>query len=105
MGLHAKAAVIDRKHVFVGSFNLGPRSKNLNTEMGLLVDSPVLGEQLSDVLSDAMSPDNSWQLFLNEQGNLIWKSSAGTLARQPAQNFRRRVQSRFFGLFPLEQHL
>lgn len=105
VGLHAKAAVIDRRLVFVGSFNLGPRSKNLNTEMGLLVESPVLGEQLAEVLSEAMSPQNSWQLRLDTEGNLSWESSDGTLTRQPAQTSRRRIQSRFFGLFPLERHL
>ncbi|MDP7179451.1 MAG: phospholipase D-like domain-containing protein, partial [Verrucomicrobiota bacterium] len=35
VGLHAKSAVVDRRHVFIGSFNFSPRSVNLNTEMGL----------------------------------------------------------------------
>ncbi|MEP4076248.1 phospholipase D-like domain-containing protein [Haloferula sp.] len=42
VGLHAKAAVVDRKRVFIGSFNFSPRSRNLKTEMGILVDSPQL---------------------------------------------------------------
>src|SRR6476646_10188347 len=33
LALHAKAAVFDRKPVFIGSFNLDPRSMNLDTEM------------------------------------------------------------------------
>jgi len=105
VALHAKAAVLDRKRVFVGSYNLSPRSKNLNTEMGLLVDSPELGEQLAEVLSEAMSPENSWQLVLDESGNLVWKSSGGKLTRQPSRNLGRRITSSFFGLFPFEQHL
>lgn len=103
--LHAKAAVLDRKRVFVGAFNLTPRSRNLNTEMGLLVDSPELGAQLADVLSEAMSPVNSWQLLLNESDEIVWRSSDGMVTRQPSQNFRRRISSSFFGLFPFEQHL
>ena len=104
-GLHAKVAVLDRRRVFVGSFNLGPRSANLNTEMGLFVESPVLAEQLAEVLTEAMSPENSWQLVLDEDGNLAWLSSDGTRTRQPSPNFRRRVKSGFFGLLRLEEHL
>jgi putative cardiolipin synthase len=34
-GLHTKAIVFDRKDVFIGSFNLDPRSSSINTEAGL----------------------------------------------------------------------
>ena len=44
--LHTKAMLIDRRWVYVGSMNLDPRSANLNTEMGVLVESPELAEQL-----------------------------------------------------------
>jgi putative cardiolipin synthase len=43
--LHAKAAVIDRKTVFIGSLNFDPRSETLNTELGLIIQSPTLAEQ------------------------------------------------------------
>ena len=105
VGLHAKCAVLDRKRVFIGAYNLTPRSANLNTEMGLLIDSPELGEQLADVLNEAMSPDNAWQLKLDAEGNLKWLSSDGKLTRQPNQSFWRNIKSGLFGLFPLEQHL
>jgi putative cardiolipin synthase len=105
VGLHAKAAVLDRRHVFIGSFNLSPRSKNLNTEMGIFVHSQVLGAQVASILAKAMSPENSWRLRLDKDGRLAWESSDGTLTRQPAQNFLRRFKSGIFGLFPLEQHL
>lgn len=39
-GLHAKAFTIDDRYLFVGSFNWDPRSVNINTEMGILIDSP-----------------------------------------------------------------
>ena len=38
--LHAKSLVFDRKSVFIGSFNLDPRSTALNTEIGVMIDSP-----------------------------------------------------------------
>jgi putative cardiolipin synthase len=43
--LHAKMAVVDRRRLFVGSMNLDGRSARLNTEIGLLIDSPELAAQ------------------------------------------------------------
>ena len=44
--LHAKTFALDEAQLFVGSFNLDPRSAELNTEMGLLIDSPALARSL-----------------------------------------------------------
>jgi cardiolipin synthase C len=44
--LHAKTAIIDRRHVFIGSMNFDPRSEIHNTEMGLLIDSPQLAREV-----------------------------------------------------------
>ena len=35
--LHAKTLVVDRRAVFVGTYNLDPRSENLNTEVGVVI--------------------------------------------------------------------
>ena len=40
--LHAKLAFLDRRIVLVGSMNLDPRSSNINTEIGMMVQSPEL---------------------------------------------------------------
>ncbi len=105
VGLHAKAAVLDREHVFIGSFNFSPRSRDLNTEMGILVHSTAFGAQVADVMDRIMAPENAWRLRLDENEDLAWESSDGTLTRQPAQSFWRRFKNGIFGLFPLEQHL
>ena len=105
VGLHAKAAVIDREHVFIGSFNFSPRSRNLNTEMGILVHSVEFGEQTARVMDRLKSPENAWKLGIDEDGNLAWESADGTLGSQPSQSFWRNIQNGVFGLFPLEQHL
>jgi putative cardiolipin synthase len=102
VGLHAKAAVVDRSRVFIGSFNLDPRSRDLNTEMGILVDSPELGEELAQKIEYLMQPENSWRVQLDENGKVIWVSHDGTLTRQPAQSFWQRVQDVFFKIFPKE---
>ena len=105
VSLHAKAAVLDREHVFIGSFNFSPRSRNLNTELGILVHSPEFGEAVATVMDRAMAPDNAWRLRTGENGELSWESADGTLTSQPSQNFWRRVQNGIFGLLPVEQHL
>ncbi len=102
VGLHAKASVVDRTRVFIGSFNLDPRSRNINTEMGIVIDSPELGEELANKIEYLMQPENSWRVEQNEKGKLIWVSHDGTLTRQPAQNFWQRVQDVFFKIFPKE---
>jgi cardiolipin synthase C len=50
--LHAKTFAIDRHRVFVGSFNLDPRSVNLNTEMGVVIESAALAGAVSRYLDD-----------------------------------------------------
>jgi putative cardiolipin synthase len=102
VGLHAKAAVVDRSRVFIGSFNLDPRSRNINTEMGILIDSPELGRELAAKIEYLMKPQNSWQVRLDEKGKIVWVSHDGTLTRQPAQSFWQRVQDLFFKIFPKE---
>ncbi len=48
--LHAKLVVIDRKTLFIGSMNLDPRSARINTEMGLIIQSPQLARELLRVI-------------------------------------------------------
>jgi putative cardiolipin synthase len=105
VSLHAKAAVLDREHVFIGSFNFSPRSRKLNTEMGIFVHSSEFGEQVAVVMERAMAPDNAWRLRMDENDVLSWESADGTLTSQPSQSFWRRFQNGIFGLLPVEQHL
>ena len=60
-GLHAKSMVIDDTRLFIGTFNLDPRSANLNTEVGILVDSRRLGQQLTQSIERDIQPENSWR--------------------------------------------
>ncbi len=58
--VHAKTLVIDGRTLFVGTFNLDPRSSNLNTEVGLLVTDPSLAGQVERSIERDMIPENSW---------------------------------------------
>ncbi len=62
--IHAKSMVIDDMTVFIGTFNLDPRSANLNTEVGVLVESVALARQVTESIENDMLPGNSWPTTL-----------------------------------------
>ncbi|MFM7023739.1 MAG: phospholipase D family protein [Flavobacteriales bacterium] len=61
-GLHAKTMVVDEKISVVGTFNLDPRSSNLNTECLVIVRSSVLGEKLYQTLLRDVAKENAWEI-------------------------------------------
>jgi putative cardiolipin synthase len=67
--LHAKAVVVDRKFVLVGSMNLDPRSRLSNSEVAVSIDSAVLGGQLARLFDEAASPEQSFHVEPTEPGN------------------------------------
>ena len=105
VGLHAKVLVADRRHLFIGSYNLDPRSLNINTEMGIIVDSPELGRQLAELLDRDMSPDNAWRVHLDDDGKLVCESTDGILDEQPAQDFWQRFSDGFYGILPIHNQM
>jgi putative cardiolipin synthase len=102
MGLHSKAMVIDRRWSYIGSMNFDPRSAAINTEMGVVIDSPGLGEELARLIERDMQPENSWVVRLIDGDKLRWESSDAVVTRQPARNWWQRVEDVFFVLFPEE---
>jgi putative cardiolipin synthase len=101
-GLHAKSFAVDRKVIFVGSFNLDPRSARLNTEMGLLIDSPKLAPNLSTFLDSAV-PGVAYQVKLDTKGELEWlDGSAAPLTSEPGVSAARSLWVRFLSHLPIE---
>jgi len=103
--LHVKAFVGDRKRCFIGSLNLDPRAIVLNTENGLYIESPDLASELAEQFDLMMAPENAWRVYLNEEDNLRWESSSGTVIWQPARSFGQRISDFFFRLLPIESQL
>ncbi|HEY6353007.1 MAG TPA: phospholipase D family protein, partial [Burkholderiaceae bacterium] len=100
MGLHAKAMVVDRQRVYIGSMNFDPRSSQINTEMGVFIDSPSLAAALAQWIELDMAPANSWRVEIAADGSLTWTNDRETLTRQPARNWWQRVEDVFFMAFP-----
>lgn len=69
--LHAKTFEIDGRHVYVGSFNFDPRSAYLNTEMGLLLDSPQLASRLNAFFATQVAM-HSYRVQLDETERVRW---------------------------------
>jgi putative cardiolipin synthase len=76
--LHAKTFVFDRKRAFIGSFNFDPRSALLNTELGLVIDSPIIAEIVALMSEQGMAPLNSHRLSLSNskdgKNRIVWTS-------------------------------
>ena len=100
LGLHAKAIVLDRERVFVGSMNLDPRSAEVNSEMGVVVESPGLARTAASALDEAMKPENSWRVDLDPDGGLRWVADGRVLRFQPARSFWERVMDLVYVVFP-----
>lgn len=103
--LHAKTFGVDGQRVFVGSFNLDPRSIDLNTEMGLVIDSPVLAGQLSARLNESM-PDKAFEVRLDTDGKLVWLQRTGegvtTYHEEPGTSAWKRAGVRVLSWLPID---
>jgi len=70
-GLHAKAFTIDDRVLFIGSFNWDPRSVNINTEMGILIDSPEFTRDVSDSITTVLLQE-TFAVRLDEDNRVSW---------------------------------
>ncbi|WP_109124408.1 phospholipase D family protein [Dyella sp. C11] len=108
--LHAKAMVVDAQHAFVGSMNLDPRSAHLNTEDGVIVDSPALAQALLAIFVDATKPVHSYQVLLDDKGSVYWEGKEPHEAvmrynHAPETSWWRRFKVNAGGLLPIESLL
>lgn len=106
--LHAKTFVIDGQRLFIGSFNFDPRSAHLNTEMGLVVHSPSLAQNLSRSVHERLAA-SAYRLERTPAGKVVWQDTdaAGqtrTLRQEPAPWWRRML-ARIAAWLPLEHLL
>ncbi|MES2320280.1 MAG: phospholipase D family protein [Pseudomonadota bacterium] len=103
--LHAKTFAVDLERVFVGSFNLDPRSASLNTEMGFVIDSKVLAQRMSDVL-DTRVPERSYEVRLSPEDKLYWveRGPNGSVRHdtEPGAGVWQRAVVEFMSLLPID---
>ncbi|WP_188705460.1 phospholipase D family protein [Silvimonas iriomotensis] len=116
--LHTKAYVVDRQILMIGSFNLDPRSVNLNTEQAVLIKSPELAEQVAHLYDLAATPKYSYLLELApphrpddtaQSRQLRWVGQEDgqdkTWTSDPDAGLWRRMLSGVVTLFPADDEL
>lgn len=72
LGMHTKGMVVDDRVSFIGSYNMDPRSKYINTETGVIISSPEFARRLKTYLMQDMQAPNCWQVIPDEKGRLCW---------------------------------
>lgn len=125
--LHAKAYVIDRRTLVIGSLNFDPRSAHLNSELALVIDSPAIAGQVAGLIEQSMSPSVSYRVRLatpNEQAQaralgepdsgLVWTGEERhgdgpphphTWTLDPEAGFVRNLLTGLFSLLPIDSQL
>jgi putative cardiolipin synthase len=112
-GLHAKLFVFDREKLFIGSMNFDQRSKHLNTEIGVIIDSPELAQQTAMRFERMVQPGNAYALSWHAPGTgssqLAWDSqengNAVEYTREPARSEWQRLEQSLLSWLPIAGEL
>lgn len=103
--LHAKTFAVDQSRAFIGSFNFDPRSAELNTEMGFVIESPTLAGRITKTF-DTIIPDEAYEVRLTESGTLNWieRREGETVLHQtePGTNLLQRGFVQFMTVLPID---
>ena len=110
VSLHAKTMVVDHRQVFVGSMNFDPRSRSLNTEMGVIVDSPGLAAAIERFFASASAPENAYHVVLEADGSgrktMQWITHEEGVEQRythdPQTSVWKRAKVHLLGLLPIE---
>ncbi len=110
--LHTKAMVVDHRRVFIGSMNFDPRSRYLNTEMGVVVDSPALAAAMEKYFASATRPEKSYHVVLepvhpgSAREVVRWKASVEgkpmEYRHDPDTSLWKRLQVKLMRALPIE---
>lgn len=112
--LHAKLFVFDRQRLFIGSMNFDQRSMHLNTEIGLIIDSPTLAQQIAARFEAMVQPVNSYELTLRDGGagnspRIVWHTQDGVkvveYTMEPARSEWQRFKVNVLSLLILDSEL
>jgi len=104
--LHAKTFAVDRRSIFVGSFNFDQRSALLNTEMGLVIDAPMFAGRLADFF-DSTVPTIAYEVRLKPDGSgMEWmeRTASGETRHHadPGTGWFKRFGVGVLSIFPID---
>ena len=112
--LHAKAFAIDDNQVFIGSYNIDPRSANINTELGIIITDTELAVQLHHALNN--TPKNkqattnilkqAYEVQLDTKDKLIWRTIENDQEiiyyQEPKMNIPEKTGVTLLSILPLD---
>jgi len=90
--LHTKALSVDGERLFVGSYNIDPRSAWLNCEQGVLAASEPLAARFEAIFDVQCEGARAWEVTLRE-GRLHWSDGGETYGNDPRAPASRRFQA------------
>jgi putative cardiolipin synthase len=102
--LHTKALLIDRRKLFVGSYNLDPRSAWINCEQGVLVANEALASSMEDIVTVQIAGSRAWRVTL-EDGDLRWTDGTDTFTNDPHSSIGHRLLAWLARVLHLDAHL
>jgi len=106
--LHAKTFVVDGKSIFIGSFNWNQRSVHRDTELGVIIHSPEIANELVGRVSAAL-PLGSFKVSLNESGKLLWTGTENgqevVVTKEPQTGFWKRLAAGIMRMMPIKSQL
>jgi putative cardiolipin synthase len=75
LGLHGKIMVVNNQYAIIGSANLDPRSRELNTEVALIIDHSDAADGMQELMNQLCSPEVSYQVTADpdSETGLIWR--------------------------------
>ena len=103
--LHTKAALVDRRVAFVGSYNLDPRSTSLNTEMGVLIEQPEIAAEVDRLITTQTAGDRAWRVTIDSNGSLQWSDGEAISHTDPDASLMRKIQAWLAQILPIESQL
>jgi putative cardiolipin synthase len=106
--LHTKGFIVDRKRLFLGSFNWDPRSVAINTELGVIIDSPVLAGLFAKRVDEKLDAA-TWEAVLSPRGSVRWIDRSGEkpviLTKEPETTWGKRFKVRMMRILPAKNQL
>lgn len=78
LGMHTKGLVVDGRVSFIGSYNLDPRSKFINTETGVIIQDERFAARLKSYLLEDLQPTHAWHVRRDSKGVIYWAGRSGT---------------------------
>jgi putative cardiolipin synthase len=103
--LHTKALTVDGRVLFVGSYNIDPRSRFLNCEQGILAESSELARQLEEIFERQSSGERAWRVTRRGTGSLAWSDGTREYSSDPEASRARRLEAWLARVLPFEAQL